>query len=103
MVLHLTFKRGSDISEKWRLTVGRRAYRARRIPLFLHQGDVNRLLRGHYSSVIAPTDSCVPPRWLSSWLLGTVRRSSRILAPGESAMHASPLTGGAKQRYSHHH
>src|SRR6266704_4834648 len=25
------------------------------------QGDVNRLLRGHYSPVIAPTDSCVDP------------------------------------------
>src|SRR6266699_1862307 len=28
---------------------------------YLHQGDVNRLLRGHYSPVIAPTDSCVDP------------------------------------------
>ena len=25
-------------------------------------GDVNRLLRGHYSSVIAPTDSCANPK-----------------------------------------
>jgi len=28
---------------------------------YLHQGDVNRLLRGHYSPVIARTDSCVDP------------------------------------------
>jgi hypothetical protein len=28
---------------------------------YLHQGDVNRLLRGHYSPVIALTDSCVDP------------------------------------------
>jgi len=27
---------------------------------------VSRLLRGHYSSVFAPTDSCVDPVWLSS-------------------------------------
>src|ERR1700688_4328486 len=28
---------------------------------YLHQGDVDRLLRGHYSPVIALTDSCVDP------------------------------------------
>src|SRR5260370_38018035 len=28
---------------------------------YLHQGDVNRLLRGRYSPVIALTDSCVDP------------------------------------------
>jgi hypothetical protein len=29
-------------------------------------GDVYRLLRGHYSSVIATTNSCAKPDWLSS-------------------------------------
>src|SRR5882762_6726551 len=28
---------------------------------YLDQGDVNRLLRGHYSPVLALTDSCVDP------------------------------------------
>src|SRR5258708_20011087 len=28
---------------------------------YLHQGGVNRLLRGHYSPVIALTDSCADP------------------------------------------
>src|ERR1700730_2792055 len=32
----------------------------------LDQGDVDRLLRGHYSSVMAPTDSFVNPVRLSS-------------------------------------
>jgi hypothetical protein len=31
------------------------------VGIYLHQGDVNRLLRGHYSPVIALTDSCVDP------------------------------------------
>src|SRR5260370_17954410 len=33
---------------------------------YLHQGDVYRLLRGHYSPVMAPTDSFVNPARLSS-------------------------------------
>ena len=33
---------------------------------YLHRGDVPRLLGRHYSSVIAHTDSCADPVWLSS-------------------------------------
>src|SRR5215471_2813304 len=32
---------------------------------YLYQGDVNRLLRGHYSPVMALTDSCADPAQLS--------------------------------------
>ena len=32
---------------------------------YRRRGDVYRLLRGHCSSVIAPTDSCAKPFWLS--------------------------------------
>src|SRR5260370_42243777 len=33
---------------------------------YLHRGDVPRLLGRHYSSVLAHTDSCADPVWLSS-------------------------------------
>src|SRR5580692_11896774 len=33
---------------------------------YRHGRDVYRLLRGHYSSVIATTNSCAKPDWLSS-------------------------------------
>ena len=32
---------------------------------YLHWGDIPRLLGGHYSSVLAHTDSCADPIWLS--------------------------------------
>ena len=32
---------------------------------YLHWGDVTRLLGRHYSSLLAPTDSCADPIWLS--------------------------------------
>ena len=40
---------------------------------YLDRGDVSRLLRGHCSSVIAPTDSCADPLALLSFGLSFVR------------------------------
>src|ERR1700751_591424 len=52
---------------------------------YLHQGDVYRLLRGHYSSVFALTDSCVNPVWLSSTsAFGLVRGVFGLWALGGS-------------------
>jgi hypothetical protein len=48
----------------------RRNHQVPRVPLpdvgvTSSQGDVDRLLRGHYSPVVARTDSCANPAWLS--------------------------------------
>src|SRR5260370_28851655 len=52
---------------------------------YLDQGDVNRLLRGHYSPVLALTDSCVDPS--RSPLLRPKPRSSSLcrLLPAPAA------------------
>jgi hypothetical protein len=46
---------------------------------YLHGGDVPRLLRGRYSSVFAPTDSCANPAWLpSTSALASFEESSQL-------------------------
>src|SRR5260370_25413971 len=59
---------------------------------YLHQGDVNRLLRAHYSSVIARTDSCADPT-RSPLLLPKPRSSSLCsLQPAPAASATFPTS-----------
>ena len=65
------------------------------------QGDVYRLLRGHYSSVIAPTDSCAKPVWLSppsafSLVRGVLAGCYQPLLPaGSSRLYSANLSPDA--------
>jgi hypothetical protein len=60
---------------------------------YLRQGDVNRLLRGHYSPVFAPTGTFANPTWLSS-------PSARHLGRGVCAGCDQPLLPpGPSRRY----
>src|SRR5215471_18577569 len=67
---------------------------------YLDQGDVYRLLRGHYSPVIAPTDSCLDPT--CSPLLRPRPRASSLcrLLPAPAAGGTIPTSGIERGRAS---
>ena len=81
----------------------RRNRQVPRVPLpdagrYLHQGDVYRLLRGHYSPFLALTDSCANPVWLSPPSVCSLVRGvcagcyQALLPPGSSRRYPESLS-----------
>ena len=67
---------------------------------YLDQGDVNRLLRGHYSPVLAPTDSFVDPTRSPLLRPKPGSRSLCRLLPAPAASGTFPTIGIERKRAS---
>src|SRR5215813_6963984 len=67
---------------------------------YLYQGDVHRLLRGHYSPVMALTDSCVDPARLSPPSAYASCEESLQVLPAPAAGQTIPTSGIERGRAS---